>query len=67
MINMAHKEIDISDEEFEGIVQSAAPPTVDDCTITTDGRRIDTPEKLRAWLDELAALRALDDRSDISR
>lgn len=66
MTNMASKEIDISAEEWDRIVQSAAPPTADDCTITSDGRRIDTPEKLHAWLEELAELRELDDQSDIS-
>lgn len=66
MSDMAREEIDISAEEWERIVRSAAPPTADDCTITLDGRRIDTPEKLHAWLEELAELRALDDRHDIS-
>jgi hypothetical protein len=66
MSNMARKEINISDEEFERIVRSAAPPTADDCTITRDGRRLDTPEKLHAWLDELAQQRELDEQSDIS-
>ena len=66
MSSMASKEIDISAEEWDRIVRSAAPPTADDCTITSDGRRLDSPEKLRAWIDELAELRDLDDQSDIS-
>lgn len=66
MSNMARKEINISDEDFERIVRSAAPPTADDCTVTRDGRRIDTPHKLHAWLDELAQQRELDEQSDIS-
>ncbi len=66
MSNMARKEIDISAEEWDRIVRSAAPPTADDCTITLDGRKIDTVDKLHAWLEELAELRELDDEHDIS-
>jgi hypothetical protein len=66
MTNMAGKEIQLSDEDFERMVRSAAAPTSDDCTVTLDGRRIDTPEKLHAWLEELARLRELDEQSDIA-
>jgi len=66
MIVVARKEIDISATEWDRIVRSATPPTSDDCTITSDGRRIDTPDKLYAWLEELAELRQLDDRHDAS-
>lgn len=31
----------------------ATPPTVDDVTILTDGTRIDTSVKARAWLDSV--------------
>lgn len=67
MSNMARStEIDISDGDFERIVRTAAPPTRDDGTITSDGRRVDTPEKLHGWLDELAEQRELDESSDLS-
>lgn len=33
------------------------PPTHDDVCITADGHRLDTPEKLRAWLHEFNARR----------
>lgn len=34
------------------------PPTPDDVSITADGRRLDTPEKLIAWVHEFNASRA---------
>lgn len=34
-------------------------PTPDDCTITGDGRRLDTKDKLLAYLDEVNEQRAL--------
>jgi hypothetical protein len=34
------------------------PPSADDVSITTDGRRLDTPAKVRAFLDGLDARRA---------
>lgn len=36
----------------------AAPRTPDDVTVLADGRRLDTPEKVRAWVDEVNAERA---------
>jgi hypothetical protein len=66
MTNMASKEIHLSDADFERIVRSAAAPTPDDCTATLDGRRIDTREKLHAWIEELARRRELDEQSDIT-
>jgi hypothetical protein len=35
------------------MVEDAPPPTDDDVPITRDGRRLDSPEKVRAWLDDL--------------
>lgn len=32
-----------------------APPTDDDVPIARDGRRLDTPDKLRAFLEEIRA------------
>lgn len=40
------------------MMRNAPPPTADDVTILADGRRLDTPEKVRAWVDELNAERA---------
>ena len=34
------------------------PPTDDDVPISRDGRRLDTPDKVRAFLDEINARRA---------
>jgi hypothetical protein len=34
------------------------PPTDDDVPISRDGRRLDTPAKVRAFLDEINARRA---------
>ncbi len=39
------------------------PPTPDDVCVTKDGRRLDTPEKLVAWLEEFNAAR--DDESRV--
>ena len=67
MTHMGRKpEIRISADEWDRIVQSAAPPTPDDCSITADGRRLDTPEKLIAFLDEIAQERHVDDGHDIA-
>ena len=33
------------------------PPTADDVPITLDGERLDSPEKVRAFLDQLNAAR----------
>ena len=42
-------------EEF---FADAAPPTDDDVPIADDGRRLDTPEKVIAYIDELNQRRA---------
>jgi hypothetical protein len=39
--------------EIAQMVEDAPPPTDDDVPITRDGRRLDSPEKVRAWLDDL--------------
>jgi hypothetical protein len=38
------------------------PPTDDDVSITIDGRRLDTPEKLIAFLHEINAQREAEER-----
>jgi hypothetical protein len=42
-------------------MRRADPPTADDVPITFDGRRLDSPEAVRAWLIDLAARRAAAD------
>jgi hypothetical protein len=34
-----------------------SPPTRDDVSVSLDGRCLDTPERVRAFLDEVAAIR----------
>jgi hypothetical protein len=38
--------------------RTGRPPTPDDVSVTSDGRRLDTREKVLAWIDELNAARA---------
>jgi hypothetical protein len=40
------------------------PPTPDDVSITLDGRRLDTPEKVRQFLLEVAAIREAERERD---
>lgn len=42
-------------ERFSETVRGATDPTVDDVTILRDGRRLDTPEKVRAFVAEFDA------------
>jgi hypothetical protein len=39
-------------------IREAAPPTADDVIVLFDGRRLDTQEKVLAWLEEIEADRA---------
>lgn len=43
----------------EGL-RGAPPATGDDVPVALDGRRLDSPEKVRAWLLELDTARAAD-------
>jgi len=45
-------------ERFSETVRGATDPTVDDVTILRDGRRLDTPEKVRAFVAEFDAEQA---------
>lgn len=45
-------------EELIERMRYAAPPTRDDVPITFGGRRLDSPEAVKAWLADLAARRA---------
>lgn len=45
-------------DEIAELMRTAPPPTADDVTILADGRRLDTPEKVRAWVHEMNAERA---------
>ena len=47
-------------EEFFG---NTDPPTDDDVPITLDGRRLDTPEKVIAYLEEINRNRAAAQRA----
>lgn len=44
-------------EEVAEMMRNAPPPTADDVTILADGRRLDSAEKVRAWVDEMNAER----------
>jgi hypothetical protein len=48
----------MSAEELFERVRHAPPPTDDDVTILWDGRRLDSKEKVLAWLAEVEAARA---------
>ena len=45
-------------EELSASYRVAAPPTEDDVTLLFDGRRLDSKEKVLAWLGEIEADRA---------
>jgi hypothetical protein len=45
-------------EELIERMRHAGSPTVDDVPITFDGRRLDSPEAVKAWLADLAERRA---------
>jgi hypothetical protein len=34
-------------------MEAGPPPTPDDVCVAADGTRLDTPEKVRAWIDEV--------------
>jgi len=44
-------------DEWVGRMRHARPPTPDDVPIKRDGRRLDSPEAVCAWLADLAARR----------
>lgn len=46
-------------EELIEHMQHAGPPTADDVPMTFDGRRLDSPEAIKAWLADLASRRAV--------
>ncbi len=45
-------------DEFNELLRDAPPPTADDVSITADGERLDTKEKVLAFCERLAAERA---------
>jgi transcriptional regulator with XRE-family HTH domain len=45
---------EMSGQEFNEMLQGGAPATADDVTITGDGRRLDTKDKVLAYVAELA-------------
>lgn len=44
-------------DEWAERMRHARPPTSDDVPITSDGRRLDSPEAVREWLAGLAERR----------
>ena len=44
-------------EELIERMRDATPPTADDVSVTSDGRRLDSPEAVKEWLEDLAARR----------
>jgi hypothetical protein len=42
-----------SRKEFNALVVDAPEPTGDDVPVLVDGRRLDTPEKVRAFVTEI--------------
>jgi hypothetical protein len=40
-------------EGLKADMRRGGPPTADDVTILRDGTRLDTPAKIRAWVNEL--------------
>src|SRR5208282_1734197 len=51
-------------EEFIGALKDAPPASSDDVAVTLDGRRLDTREKVLAWVEELNASRAAEGGAD---
>jgi hypothetical protein len=45
-------------QEVAEAFEVAPPPTADDVCVAADGTRLDTPEKVRVWIDEVNAGRA---------
>ncbi len=45
-------------EEFNELLRDAPRPTADDVSITADGERLDSKEKVLAFCERLAAERA---------
>ncbi len=48
----------ITSEQFNEMLRDARPPTADDVSITSDGERLDSKEKVLAFCQRLAAERA---------
>ena len=47
-------------EQIAEGLRGAPPATSDDVPVTLDGRRLDSPDKVRAWLSELNTARSAD-------
>lgn len=54
---MAAKPVLTLGELFEAI-KAGEPPTPDDVSVAADGTRLDTPEKVMAWIEEVNLARA---------
>ncbi len=55
---MIGRKLPLSGDEFVARVETAAPATRDDVSITLDGRRLDSREAVLTWLAEVEADRA---------
>jgi hypothetical protein len=44
-------------EELIERLRHAGPPTADDVPVTFDGRRLDSPESVKAWVADLSSRR----------
>jgi hypothetical protein len=44
-------------DEFNELLRGASPPTADDASITAEGERLDTKDKVLAFCERLAAER----------
>ena len=50
---MAERVIEIKELDVEAMVAEMRPPTDDDVPIALDGTRLDTPEKVRSYLEAI--------------
>jgi len=51
-------------EELIERMRHASPPSADDVPITFEGRRLDSPEAVKAWLSDLATRRTASNADD---
>ncbi len=54
---MAKLAFSYTKEQLNELFAGAEPPTDDDVSVTNDGRRLDTPEAVIAFFEEMKAAR----------
>lgn len=59
---MAEELIGIGELDIDAVVADMGPPTDDDVPIALDGTRLDTPEKVRSYLEAINQRRVADRR-----